>query len=281
MGIRFHKMHGLGNDFVVIDTREPGTELPPERRQGMARRLADRRYGIGCDQSVFLHPSRQGDVYMQIFNADGGEVDACGNATRCVAWLEMERTGKEAIVIETHAGLLEAQRRAPTLIRVDMGMPRCDWQDIPLAEAMDTLHIPHGLVGLPSGVAVNMGNPHLVMFVDDVSAVPLQEVGAVLEHSPLFPERVNVTIAQVTAPDRITMKTWERGAGETLACGTAACATMVAARRRDLVETAATLTLPGGELTMAWAGDEQQHGQPVLMTGAIAHVFTGELSESA
>lgn len=261
MRVSFTKMHGLGNDFVVLDTRRDA--LPPVT-PALARALADRRTGIGCDQLVLLEPSERADFRMRIFNADGGEVSACGNATRAVALLH----GGPAS-IETAAGLLSAAPGAGG-IAVDMGVPRFGWQDIPLAYAMDTLSMPVGWDGLENPVAVNVGNPHAVFFVDDCDAVPLDRIGPVIENDPLFPERVNVNVATVTARDSIRLRVWERGAGLTRACGTGACATAIAAMRRGLVDRAVTVTLPGGPLAIAWDAEGR-----ITMTGPAAESFRG------
>jgi diaminopimelate epimerase len=262
MGVRFHKMHGLGNDFVVIDAREHAVAI---RAQG-ARAIADRHTGVGCDQLILVGPSAVADVSMRIWNADGSEVDACGNATRCVGAL----LGQDC-TIETGAGLLHASPHDGGAT-VDMGAPRFDWDAIPIAEPMDTLRLPLGWDDLEGPAAVNMGNPHLVFFVDDVDAVPLDRLGPLIETDPLFPERINVNIATVIASDRIRMRTWERGAGLTRACGTGACAVFAAARRtRRIPGDTARIDLPGGSLDMS-IGD----GGTILMSGPASHVFTGE-----
>jgi diaminopimelate epimerase len=275
-------MHGLGNDFVIIDERRCPMQIVEEaQRIREVRAIADRRHGVGCDQLVVLRPSRRADTYMQIYNADGGEVSACGNATRCVAWLMMREGRKDAALVETAAGLLECRLDATGQVRVNMGMPKLSWLEIPLAEARDTLRLDVEYGALHAPVAVNVGNPHLVFFVSDAESVPLAEAGPALEHHPLFPERVNVNIAQVDAPARMILRTWERGAGETLACGTGACATVVAARRRGLAEPNVIVRLPGGTLTIHWEGSEEDPAHPVWMTGTVAHAFSGALPESA
>ena len=272
MRISFVKMHGLGNDFVVLDGREAAL---PRVDATLAARLADRHTGIGCDQLILLEPSALADFRMRIFNADGSEVEACGNATRAVGLLH----GKPAR-IETAAGILHAGP-ANGGISVDMGSPRFEWDAIPLAYAMDTLAMPVGWpiddnTALESPVAVNVGNPHAIFFVPDCDAVPLDRLGPIIEHDPLFPARVNVNIATVTARDAIRLRVWERGAGLTRACGTGACATAVAAMRRGLTERRVTVTLPGGDLVIEWAGDGG-----IIMTGPAAESFRGsfELSD--
>lgn len=271
---KFVKMHGLGNDFVVIDAREHPFPIDEAR----ARAIADRHTGIGCDQLIVIEKPANGkgmvDVVMRIRNADGGEVDACGNASRCVADLLMRETGRDSVVIETGAGLLDAERAKSGRITVDMGPAHLDWRDIPLAEPQDTGHLDLSLGPLKDPVAVSMGNPHVVFFVDTVETIDLKSLGPILEHHPLFPERVNVGVAQVLSRERIRLRVWERGAGITLACGTGACAALVAAARRALTHRRATVAVDGGELEIEWLNDGH-----VLMTGPVAVSFTGELPE--
>ena len=271
--LSFLKMHGLGNDFVVLDSRR----APLMLSEAQVRTIADRRTGIGCDQLVVIEAARGSlsDAWMTIRNADGGEVSACGNATRCVAWLLMEETGRTSTVIETRAGLLDAERRGPRSVAVDMGRARLDWREVPLAEAVDTLHLGIGAGPLKDPVAVGMGNPHAVFFVDDVASIALEKHGPVLERHRLFPERANIEVAQVLAPDRIRMRVWERGTGITQACGTGACATLVAAARRGLTGRAAEVVLDGGSLTIEWLADDH-----VLMTGPVAVAYTGTIDPS-
>ena len=261
MRIDFVKMHGLGNDFVVLDARE--RPLPPIEDH-VARALADRRTGIGCDQLIVLEPSDVADFRMRIRNADGGEVGACGNATRAVALLH----GK-ACEIETVAGILSAQPEDGG-VAVDMGEPEFGWDEIPLSDAMDTLDMPVGWDELERPTAVNIGNPHVVFFVPDCDKVPLERLGPAIETDPLFPERVNVNVATVEAPDAIRLRVWERGAGLTRACGTGACATAVAAMRRKLVGREVVVSLPGGQLLISWGEDGR-----VMMTGPATESFRG------
>jgi len=256
---RFHKMHGLGNDFVIFDAREGAVAMDAAR----ARAIADRHRGVGCDQVILLEPSEVADVRMRIWNADGGEVEACGNATRCVAMLG-------AGTIETKSGLLSARANGAGAT-IDMGMPRFGWDEIPLAYAMDTAAMPVGWEDLQEPFAVNVGNPHIVFFVGDADAVDLARLGPVIEQNPLFPERVNVNVASFEG-EAIRLRVWERGAGLTLACGTGACATAVAAIKQRLIESPLEVRLPGGALTIEWTP-----GDPVLMSGPATHVFTGEL----
>jgi len=261
MRTAFIKMHGLGNDFIVLDGRD---QALPVLTAPLARALADRQTGIGCDQLVLLEPSTAADVRMRIFNADGSEVSACGNATRAVARL----LGGPAR-IETAAGLLTAAP-ADGGIAVDMGRPRLGWEDIPLAYPMDTLSMPVGWEDLENPAAVNVGNPHAIFFVPDCDAVPLDRLGPLIEKDPIFPERVNANVATVEARDAIRLRVWERGAGLTRACGTGACATAVAAMRRGLVDRSVTVHLPGGALRIGWDQDDS-----ITMTGPAVESFRG------
>lgn len=261
MATAFLKMHGAGNDFAIFDARQLALAMPPER----VRRLADRHRGIGCDQLILLEPSDKADVFMRIFNPDGSESGACGNATRCVAHLL-----GGAVTIETRGGLLSAAA-ATEGVTVDMGAPRFGWAEVPLAYAMDTADMPVGWGELERPVALSMGNPHVVFFVADTAAIPLETLGPEIEQDPIFPERVNVNVATVLSRSHIRLRVWERGAGLTLACGTGACATFAAARRRGLVESRATISLPGGDLVIA----ETPNGT-LGMTGPVATSFRGE-----
>jgi diaminopimelate epimerase len=271
MVIAFRKMHGLGNDFIVFDARRNSLALAP----AAAAALADRRTGIGADTIVVIEPAggRDADVFARFINADGGDVSTCGNATRCVASLLFDESGRDRIRIATQAGLLDAWR-ADRGVAVDMGRPRFGWRDIPLAEPADTLHLP--LDGpLADPVGVNMGNPHAVFFVDDADSIDVARFGPAIETAPLFPERTNVEVATVLAPDRIRMRVWERGIGVTLACGSGACATLVAAARRGLTGRDATLVLDRGDLAITWRDDDH-----VIMTGPTATSFVGQLDEA-
>ena len=261
MRAAFTKMHGLGNDFVVLDTR--AAPLPPVTA-ALARALADRRTGIGCDQLIVLEPSDVADFRMRIRNADGGEVGACGNATRAVALLH----GK-ACEIETVAGILSAQPEDGG-VAVDMGEPEFGWDAIPLADAMDTLDMPVGWDELERPSAVNVGNPHVVFFVRDLDKVDLERLGPAIERDPLFPERVNVNVATIDNRGEIRLRVWERGAGLTRACGTGACATAVSAMRRRLVDREVVVTLPGGKLLIGWGEDGR-----ITMTGPATESFRG------
>jgi len=261
MQVPFIKMHGLGNDFVVLD----GRMQPLLPMSGvLASALADRRTGIGCDQLIVLEPSDSADLRMRIFNADGSEVEACGNATRAVGLMH----GRPA-QIETLAGVVSA-RPDDAGIAVEMGVPRFEWSEIPLAYAMDTHSMPVAWEELANPIAVNVGNPHAIFFVPDCDAVDLARLGPEIEHDPLFPDRVNVNVGTVTARDAIRLHVWERGAGLTLACGTGACATAIGAMRRGLTDQAVTVTLPGGTLRIEWREDGQ-----IVMTGPAAESFRG------
>lgn len=262
-------MHGLGNDFVVIDARGAPVAITSDH----ARALADRATGVGCDQVILLEnvaPDDAADVAMRIWNADGSEVAACGNATRCVPVL----IGRD-VTIRTAAGLLHA-RLAGDGAQVDMGRPDFSWNAIPLAYAMDTTALPLAWDELTSPVALSVGNPHLVFFVPDPAAVPLAALGPTIETDSVFPDRINVNVASIDARDRVTLRTWERGAGLTRACGTGACATFAAGRRRGLLDDRVTLTLPGGTLLLAECDDGH-----LLMSGPATHVFAGEAEWSA
>ncbi len=258
---RFHKMHGLGNDFVVIDAREKPVSMTPAR----AMAIADRHNGIGCDQLILLEPADDADAIMRIYNPDGSLAEACGNASRAVALL----IGHKAELI-TAGGRISVEPSADGAT-VDMGIPRFDWDQIPLAYAMDTSAMPVGWEALSDPAAVNVGNPHLIFFVEDCDAVALDRLGPLIENDPLFPDRINVNVATVTGPNAIRLRVWERGAGLTLACGTGACATAVAAIKSKRATSPVQVTLPGGVLTIAWAP-----GQQITMTGPATYVFTGE-----
>lgn len=276
MGRPFLKMNGTGNDFVVVEARS----APFAPTEAEVRAIANRETGVGCDQLIAIEPASPddpADAFMRIWNADGGEVSACGNATRCVGWLLTEASDFTKVAIATAAGVLLAERVGDRRVRVDMGKPGLDWRDIPLEEAMDTrgIELQVGPIDAPvlhTPGCVNMGNPHVVFFVKDVAAAPVQQVGPMIEHHRLFPERTNVNFAEIVSPDRIRLRVWERGVGETRACGTGACATLVAAARRGLTGRKATIELAGGELEIEWRSDGH-----VLMTGPIEVEFTGAL----
>lgn len=267
MRIPFTKMHGLGNDFVVLDARE---QPIPEIDASAAAAIADRHTGIGCDQLLVLEPSSVADMRMRIFNGDGSEVEACGNATRAVGLLH-----GAAARIETLAGVVFAAP-SPDGIAVEMGRPRFAWNEIPLAYAMDTHAMPVAWEELADPIAVNVGNPHAIFFVPDLAAVNLARLGPQIERDALFPERINVNVATVTARDAIRLRVWERGAGLTRACGTGACATAVGAMRRGLVDRNVTVTLPGGKLAIEWREDGE-----IVMTGPATQSFRGDFDAAA
>ena len=270
--LAFTKMHGLGNDFVVLDARRGDIHLGRER----ARAIADRRLGIGCDQILVIEPAKndqgnnEADVFLRILNADGGEAEACGNGTRCVAALIMAETGAEEIRIETRAGVLVAETAGDGNFSVDMGPVNLDWQAIPLAGETDTLNLNIETGMLSGPVAVNVGNPHCVFFVDDVAKVPLEDLGPEIETRALFPERTNVGVAQILANGQIRLRVWERGVGITRACGSGACAAVVAANRRNLAERETVVVLDGGTLAIQWREDNH-----IIMTGPVATSFSG------
>jgi diaminopimelate epimerase len=269
--MRYFKMNGCGNDFVIIDARSRGS-LPLSQKQ--AREIADRKSGVGCDQVIAVERSIRGDAFMRIWNSDGGEVDACGNAARCVAWLLMEEGGATSRRIETPAGLLYAERAGDKVITVDMGSPLLRWEEIPLARPMDTARMSFSAGAYSEPGAVNMGNPHVVFFVDDAMAVPIKTLGPKLERDPMFPEGVNAGFAEVRSPEQMRLRVWERGAGLTKACGTGACAAVVAAHRQGRTGRRVDVLVDGGSLEIEWReGDDR-----VLMTGPIELEATGELS---
>ncbi|WP_371170934.1 diaminopimelate epimerase [Aliiroseovarius sp. 2305UL8-7] len=261
--LSFMKWHGAGNDFVIIDSRGNGGVVTQE----LASRLGNRNRGVGFDQLAEIRSSDVADIDLDFWNADGSRAGACGNASRCVARYIMDAEGSHALTIRTTRGLLSAQRDGD-LVSVNMGRPQLDWQDVPLAEEMETDHLP--LDGDPA--AVGMGNPHCVFFVDDAEAVKVASIGPTIEHNPLFPEATNVEFAEVRSRDEIRMRVWERGTGITLACGSGACATAVAAHQRGLTDKRVRMELDGGWLTLDWREDG------VWMTGPTAFVFEGQLT---
>ncbi|HEX6102941.1 MAG TPA: diaminopimelate epimerase [Alphaproteobacteria bacterium] len=274
-GLPFLKMHGLGNDFVVLDARARAIALGPEA----ARRIADRRTGVGCDQLLILEQARNGAAAarLTIRNADGGEVSACGNGARCIASLLLQETGAPTIAIETAAGPIRAAAKPGGRVEVDMGPALHGWREIPLArEIADTAHLPVSVGPLSDPVGVGMGNPHAVFFVADADAIDIARWGPQIEHHPLFPERTNVEACTVLARDRIRMRVWERGVGVTQACGSGACAALVAAHRRGLAGRRAELILDGGSLEIEWRAADGH----VLLTGPVATSFAGTLDPS-
>jgi diaminopimelate epimerase len=268
MGRPFLKMNGLGNEFVVVQA-DSGPFRPSADQ---VRAWADREAGgPGFDQLISIEPSADADAFMRVWNADGGQVETCGNALRCVGWLLMEAAGVGHVSIDTAAGQVDAARGGEKLVSVDMGEPRLNWDQIPLEEEMDTrgIELQVGPIDAPlfhTPGAVNMGNPHVVFFVTDIDKVDVRAVGSLVEHHPLFPQGVNVGFAQPKGRDRIRLRVWERGAGLTKACGTGACAALVACARRGLTDRKATLELDGGELTIEWRESDGH----VIMTGPIS-----------
>ncbi len=264
--LRFDKMHGLGNDFIIVDSRTQSAAMD----SGLARALADRKTGIGCDQLVYLSRSDRADLSMRIFNHDGSEVEACGNASRCV----VAREGRDCS-IETKGGIIHG-RIAGSLISVDMGQPRFQWNEIPLDHPVDAAHLPIAWEPLSGGMCVNVGNPHVVFFAVDLDTLDLAALGPLIEHDPLFPERVNVNFAQIIDQQNIRLIVWERGVGFTQACGTGACATAVAAISRKLTDSPVNVHLPSGALHISW-----QQGASILMQGPATFVYSGEIDLNA
>ena len=269
----FVKMHGLGNDFVILDAREHALTLDT----GAARAIADRHRGVGCDQILIIEPPKtaSGTAFMRIRNADGSEAEACGNGARCVAALLMAQTKTDRVVLETLGGPVSAERAGDHRIAVDMGEPHLLWREIPLARDCDTLHVPLSLGLLSDPVCTSMGNPHATFFVPDIGAIDIATLGPKLEHDPIFPARANIGVAQIVSPKRIRVRVWERGDGLTLACGSGACATLVAAARRGLGERRAEIVADGGTLEVEWRQDNH-----VMMTGAVATSFRGAIDPS-
>jgi diaminopimelate epimerase len=271
----FVKMHGCGNDFVVLDERAAALGITPAR----AAVLADRRRGIGCDQLIIIEPPPEGsgaDAFMRIRNPDGAEAGACGNATRCVVEKLARETGRRHQVIRTVAGNLPADLLDDGRVTVDMGPAGLTWTDVPLARRMDTLHLDLALGAVTNPAACSMGNPHATFFIVDVDALPVATLGPALEVDPLFPERANIGFAQVLAPERVRLRVWERGAGLTLACGSGACAALVNAHRRGLTARRATVLMDGGALDIEWRADGH-----VLMTGPVVTAFSGSVDLAA
>jgi diaminopimelate epimerase len=260
-GLPFMKMHGLGNDFVVIDDRDGSRPVDA----ALAQAIADRHRGVGFDQLAVMSQRGNADVHLTFFNADGSLSAACGNATRCIARYLMNETGKSALTITTDRGTLVARDAGGGLTSVNMGAPQLRWDEVPLAHEVDTLHLP--IPGDPA--ATGMGNPHCTFFVEDAETVDLAARGAETEHHPLFPQRTNVQFASLIAPDRLRMRVWERGVGVTLASGSSSCAVAVAAARRGITGRRVTIVLDGGEIAVDWSEDG------VWMTGPTAHVFDG------
>ena len=272
---RFAKMHGLGNDFVILDWRDDRSRKVPE---AAARRLADRRLGIGCDQILVLRDCDTADLRMDILNQDGSPSGACGNGTRCVADMMMNELQQDRIQIETDGGMLAAWRAADGDIAVDMGPVKTDWQDVPLASAADTLHVPLDIAGVDAAgldaVCHSLGNPHAVVFVEDAERVDIERIGPLVETAPLFPDRVNLSVVSHRDDGSFRMRVWERGVGITMACGSGACASGVAVVRRGLGQDENRIVMDGGAVTISWNRDTSH----VVMTGPVSYVATGQLS---
>jgi len=272
-GMPFVKMHGLGNDFVVLDARAKPVALDDKA----AEAISARHTGVGCDQLIVIEKAHGpgAAAFMRIRNADGGEVEACGNAARCVADMIMRETGAESVTLETAAGVIAARAAGKDRVAVDMGEPRWGWRDIPLARDCDTDHLPLALGPLMDSIATSMGNPHATFFVPDIGAVDIAALGPKLENDKLFPQRANIGVAQILSREKIRLRVWERGARLTPACGTGACAALVAASRRGLTGRRAEIVADGGTLTIDWRADNH-----VVMTGPVAVSFTGVIDPS-
>ncbi|MGN6516412.1 MAG: diaminopimelate epimerase [Rhizomicrobium sp.] len=270
----FLKMHGLGNDFAIFDARNQKVALDA----AAARAVADRRFGVGCDQVIVIEPAANGaDAFMRVYNSDGSEVESCGNAARCVARLLMDEKSAGEVTLDSRGGSLACVGHGD-LVTIDVGVPKFGWREIPMARETDTLSFPIDVEGsdfypLTIASAANVGNPHVVLFVQDAEHAPVAELGPKIEHHPLFPERANVEFVSLIDKDRLRMRVWERGAGITMACGTGACASMAAAQRRGLVGRKADVVLDGGTLTLEWEGE----GKPLFMTGPCALSYRGDV----
>ncbi len=275
MLVPFRKMHGCGNDFVIFDERAGALGLTPSR----AAAIADRHTGVGCDQFIVIENASSGpaaDAFMRIRNPDGAEAGACGNATRCVALLLAEETGRNRQIVRTVVGDLTGEVLNDGRVSVDMGAVRFDWRDVPLSSPMDTLRLPMGRDGAVEPAAVSVGNPHATFFVADLAALDVAHLGPIFEHDALFPERANIGFAEIVAPDLVRLRVWERTAGLTRACGSGACAALVNAHRRGLAARQGRVMLDGGELDIAWREDGH-----VVMTGPVATAFTGMIDLAA
>ena len=265
----FIKMHGLGNDFVVLDSTKNQYNI----NKASIQLISNRRFGVGCDQVIEMRHSDKEDIYMKIYNADGTEAEACGNAARCIAGLLFASSPKKAVSIETIAGVLKAESEENGLIKVDMGKPKFFWKDIPLSMNINEINFEE--LALKNGLAINIGNPHIVFFVKDLDAIDINRIGPLIENNSLFPEKVNVEICQLENRKKIKVLVWERGAGNTLACGSGACAALVAAYKNSLSEPQAEIVLDGGSLNITWNIGSDEH---VIMSGPIAVSFLGDLS---
>lgn len=275
-------MHGLGNDFVILDARDPDNGIGADIPVRAASLVADRRFGIGCDQLLIIRPSDKADIFMQILNNDGSTAGACGNGTRCVADYVMRGQGVDRLNIETDSGILSAYRSQigdADLIAVNMGVARLEWHQVPLAGEQDTLHVDLGADAPALAVCHSMGNPHAVMFVEDVAAIDLEDIGPKLEHADVFPDRANISIVQKLDDAKFRMRVWERSVGITLACGSGACAVGVAAHRRGLAGRSSEIVMDGGSVFIEWRDDGTKEGE-VIMKGPVAYVGHGVLDAS-
>lgn len=268
--MKFLKMHGLGNDFVIVDSRIDGRKQSKQ----VVQAVSDRRTGVGCDQFIVIEPSKKADIFMRIYNPDGSEAESCGNATRCVALVGMEEIKKREITIETLGGVLSCRFETDGRVTVDMGKPKFEWKEIPLSRQADTMNLALAN-GTVSAVGVNMGNPHAVIFLEGVENLDVQKLGPSLETDPLFPKRTNVEFVEVRNKHEMRMRVWERGAGETRACGSGACAAVAAAVKKGYVARKTRVHLDGGVLDFEWRESDDH----MLMTGAATHVFDGILKD--
>lgn len=265
----FIKMHGLGNDFVIIDSRNNNYIINEKN----IRLISNRRLGVGCDQVIEIKDSKSADIFMKIYNSDGSEAEACGNATRCVAGILFASSPKKNILIETVSGMLKAESEANGNIKVDMGKPKLGWQDIPLSKNIDEINFEQ--FSLKNGFAVNLGNPHVVFFVEDLKNFTIDKIGPFIETNELFPQKVNVEICQIISDQKIRVMVWERGAGKTLACGSGACAVLVAAYKKGLSKEIAEIQLDGGSLNISWNVKTDNH---LIMSGPVSVSFLGDFS---
>ena len=265
----FIKMHGLGNDFVIIDSRNNNYIINEKN----IRLISNRRLGVGCDQVIEIKDSKSADIFMKIYNSDGSEAEACGNATRCVAGILFASSPKKKILIETVSGILKAESEANGNIKVDMGKPKLGWQDIPLSKNIDEINFEQ--FSLKNGFAVNLGNPHVVFFVEDLKNFTIDKIGPFIETNELFPQKVNVEICQIISDQKIRVMVWERGVGKTLACGSGACAVLVAAYKKGLSKEIAEIQLDGGSLNISWNVKTDNH---LIMSGPVSVSFLGDFS---
>jgi len=264
----FIKMHGLGNDFVILDSRRNKYTLNAES----IKLISNRRIGIGCDQVIEMLNSKKEDICMKIYNSDGSEAEACGNAARCIAGLLFASIPKKEITIETTGGVLKAESEKNGFIKIDMGEPKFFWKDIPLKEEIEEINFDK--FSLYNGLAINIGNPHIVFFVKDLEIINLEKIGPLIEKDPLFPKKINVEICKIINKNKILTRVWERGAGRTLACGSGACAALIAAHKLNLSNPESEIVLDGGSLNIKWNIETDKH---VIMSGPIAVSFLGDL----